>query len=180
MQKKKKLAAADTPKKDRVDLFIEDYSEKLIIDEHALDLELLQQAHTFNEIAQAAVDQEARRDKYKETMAQVDAELSHDIRSKKSDTRITDAYVLAQVLNHPDHKDISDKFLLAKHRAARLAALKEAYINRGWMVRELVQLHAIGYFTESAISPKRGAAGEARSEGVRKTMAQNRRDRDRD
>lgn len=131
----------------------DELKQKLIINKTALDEELVHQAHSFYELADMYSAAVSQRDALYEEVKQVDADLYGVIRVEleQRGVKATEAIVASQVQSSQEHKDAHKAFLDAKLLADKLGALKEAYGQRAYMLRDLVQLYAVGYFSDTPI-----------------------------
>lgn len=126
----------------------------LNIDKHALDDEIQQQPSLFFKISEAYVNAASRRDFLKEEVARVDADLSakHRRRIEKSGARATDAATTSAVAADPKHQKAVDAHIDARQKADQLLALKEAFHQRSYMLRDLVALHVANYYERTAVT----------------------------
>jgi hypothetical protein len=122
----------------------------LPIDKLNLDEELIKQPVLFYQIS----DEYARlcqlRDTKKEILADVDAELDSQLRMNNSE-KLTENKIKNMVQMHPAHKEAFIAFNEAKYQADRVAAIKEAFHTRAYMLRDLVQLFITGYFQDDSV-----------------------------
>lgn len=130
---------------------IDEFRDYLKINKTALDDEIIQQPMLYFKISEAYVQAIAERDTLKERLATVDAELDGKIRKQFEDQKITEAMVKNQVQTNKQHKAAQDAYMAAKMEADTIAALKEAFAQRSYMIRDMVQLHVTGYFDAAAI-----------------------------
>ncbi len=158
----------------------EEFKSYLQIDKDALDDEIVQQPSLFYRVSETYVQVASKRDALKEQLARVDAELDAEVRDDldKSDAKVTEAIVKNQVQCSLRHEQAFKAYLAAKEEADLLTAMKEAFHMRGYMLRDLVQLHVANYFENSAI---RGTAqtDRHRYDQQRATMAEARKKRQR-
>ena len=132
---------------------IEQLRSKLLIDKHNLDDELIHQPMLLFEVSDGAIEASAERDLRKEELAMVDARLDTEVRRDLSISgeKFTEAMVKSGVLLHKDHQAASDAFYAAKERADTLGALKEAFQQRGYMLRDLASLAVANYYEYSSV-----------------------------
>ena len=131
--------------------------ESLAIDKSVLDDEVIRQPVLFYEISEQLTDAIAERDGAKENLAAVDAELDVEGRKKlsKASAKTTEKMFGNYVQTHPDHEDAFNKWLDAKTRADKLLALKEAFSQRSYMLRDLVSLYSANYYEDASIKPSK-------------------------
>lgn len=136
---------------------IEELHAQLAIDKSVLDDEVIRQPVLFYTVSEALTDVIAERDAAKEELNSVDAELDGKWRAKfaKANTKVTDKVVLSAVQIDPLHEKAFTDWLQAKTRAEKLAALKEAFQQRSYMLRDLVSLYSANYYEDASIRPSR-------------------------
>ncbi len=122
----------------------------LQIDKNALDEALVGQPALFFQISEAFVEAMAIKDTKKEQLATVDAELDSMFRQSSND-KTTEAKIKNQIQLHPRHQIAFAEFNDAKLYADRLGVLKEAFHQRGYMIRDLCQLAVANFFEVSSV-----------------------------
>ena len=133
-----------------------EFREYLKIDKDGLDEALSQQADLFFRVAEEYALAISEREEAKEGLNTVDADLGLKLRTgKKADEKVTEGLIKDRVQKDPEHKVAFDTYAKKRRRAEQLAALKEAFQERGRMLRDLGNLYATGYFT---ITAAKGAA----------------------
>lgn len=130
---------------------IAEFREYLKINKQHLDDEVIQQPSLFYEVSEAFALAAAERDALKDRIATIDAELDAEIRTTLGDAKVTEAMVKNKVQANSKHETAFEEWLKAKENADLLGALKEAFQQRSYMLRDLCTLHATGYFEQSAI-----------------------------
>jgi hypothetical protein len=128
---------------------IEEFRRYLEIDKSALDDEVVRQPSLFYEVSEAYAEAAAARDQFKEQLAGIDAEL--DKRFRKDGVKATEGQIKAQIQSYRAHQEAFDDWLDAKETADKLQALKDAFQQRSYMLRDLVSLHNANYFEESSL-----------------------------
>lgn len=132
---------------------IEEFRQYLTIDKLALDDEVVRQPSLFYEVSEAYVEAVAVRDDCKEALASVDAELDSSVRKALGDSKATEGNIKSQIQSHKKHKTAFDQYITAKEEADKLQALKEAFQQRSYMLRDLVSLYSANYFEEGSLKP---------------------------
>lgn len=127
---------------------IEEFKGYLKIDKSALDDEIIQQPQLFFEVSEAYVEAVAVRDSKKEELAQIDAEL--DAKYRNSLEKATEGTIKAKIQTDKKHGTAFTAYINAKELADSLLALKEAFQQRGYMLRDLVSLHTANYYETSS------------------------------
>lgn len=140
---------------------LKEFEQALTIDKHDLDTELLSQADLFYRVAQEYAEAVSYRDQAHENLKGTDADLNLQIRQQFADSKITEAKINAMVLDHQEHKEKFHSWLKDKEKADKIGHLKEAFIQRSYMLRDLVQLYIAGYFNEKSVSVDDSASQEA-------------------
>ena len=128
---------------------IDEFRKYLKIDKLSLDDEVERQPSLFYEVSEAYAEAVGERDDDKETLAIIDAEL--DAQARNSKEKITEAQVKSYIQTNSEHQIAFDTWLESKKLADRLGALKEAFQQRSYMLRDLVSLHNSNYFEESSL-----------------------------
>lgn len=130
---------------------------RIKIDRDALDKSVEEQAQVFLEVCDKHVHALSRRDEARDKLARRDAEIARDTRQKgeKSGARITEANVNDSVMLHPDHIMISAELAELKKQSDLWGVLRDAFDQRMRMIRELVNLYAMGYYgSAGTVAPR--------------------------
>jgi alkylation response protein AidB-like acyl-CoA dehydrogenase len=130
---------------------IDELRTYLKIDKHALDQELEEHPMLLFKISEAYVQAAAERDMLKEQLATIDAKLDNKIRMDYGDSKYTEAMIKTEVQANKTHDIAMLKYLDAKKQAELLFALKEAFVSRGFMIRDLCSLYNANYFEEASV-----------------------------
>lgn len=146
---------------------IDEFKKYLEINKHNLDQEIMQHPSLLFKIADAYLEAVAERDSCKEALASTDAELDAQIREELEGEKSTETMVKNRVQLHGHHISAYESYFDAKRRADVLGALKEAFVTRGHMLRDLVQLHTTQYWENTSVT---GADPEHRR--VRQRLAE--------
>lgn len=124
------------------------------IDKLALDDEVIRQPELLYHVSEAHVEALASRDYLKEELNRTDAELSNHYRKELAKNgRATDKAVEAKVLSDADRQSAYDEYSEARLKADRLGALKDAFQQRGYMLRDLCSLYTSNYWQEASTKP---------------------------
>ena len=129
---------------------IDELRTYLVIDKTRLDENLMEHPDLYFRVSDAASIKASLRDRAYETIKRTDASLATTIREQIVDEKgkATEAMVSQAVLDHREHKKAIDRHLDLKEEAAKLDALCEAFKQRGYMLREMVQLYISGYYSD--------------------------------
>lgn len=151
----------------------------LAFDKHALDDGLLTQSDLFHRVSKSLALTISRRDAAKQYVSEVEAEVDRRIRRKAQDSenKVTDRGIEAMKRLDDSVKDANAELHRLNKQVGLLSALKEAYQQRSYALRSLVDLHSSGYFGDAvtrsaAYSEHENAAAEGR-----RAMAEARRKR---
>lgn len=147
---------------------------QLAIDKSELDDEVIRQPSLFYMVSEKLTDALAERDAAKEELANVDADLSAHYRAKLTKTtkgRVTDSSVAIHVQADAEHEKAFRVWLDAKTKADKLQALKDAFQQRSYMLRDLVSLYTANYFEDSSVRPSK--AQEASHYAANRTRISN-------
>jgi len=133
----------------------DDLKKNLAIDKTVLDDEVIRQPVLFFEISEQVTIAIAERDAAKEELAYIDAELNAHYRTtlKGTVTRVTDNQILSHIQRDKDHIAAFDTWAAAKLKADKLLALKEAFQQRSYMLRDLVSLYSANYYETTSMKP---------------------------
>jgi len=130
---------------------IDEFRKYLRIDKFNLDDELVQKAQLLEEVGDAHVEAMAQADALKEELANIAADIDFDIRKRHRDEKITDKAVDKEIQRHPKHRKASEAYLAAKHRAAKLANLQDAFVKRATALNRLCEIYIAGYFQKNSV-----------------------------
>jgi len=138
---------------------VEDLKTNLFIDKNALDDVLVEQPSLIFKIGEQysyAVD---RRDALKDQLARTLAKLSEEIRELSADVKpkITEGCINNRAIQKQEYIEVADEFRKAKMEAAILGELKESFVQRSFMVKDLVNLYVNEYFMNKSTSIEKGS-----------------------
>lgn len=131
----------------------EELKSYLEIDKYALDDEISTQAVVYQQVAEFHAACVNRRDAAYENVKVVDAAVASALKdhANQQGIKVTEVTVAAQVMLSTEHKEAVNKHLRAKEQADRNAALKDAFNQRCYMLRELGELFIAGYYSEISV-----------------------------
>jgi len=118
------------------------------------------------------------RDEAKDLLKQQDAELSFTVRQRLEEEgkRPTESQVAAAIETHDDHHAALSAYRARCVEADNWGNLKAAYEQRSYALREIVELHIANYSATATISGPVNTAMTARTDVVRKAVAEKRRE----
>ncbi|MDP3937714.1 MAG: hypothetical protein Q8R92_06220 [Deltaproteobacteria bacterium] len=166
---KRAASEAEAPEVEDYDDFRE-LEDALRIDEHALERALRDQPVMFYRVANAYALEISRRDAAKQALQDVEAEADLSVRGRaqRDDQKITEGQIRATV--QTDGRVAQAQASLARRSEAvgKLAALKEAFQQRSYALKDLAGLYVANYYTASEHNAASGAvrtrdAAEARA-----------------
>jgi hypothetical protein len=130
----------------------------LRIDPDDLDACLVEQPGLFYEVAESVSVANSQRDAIKLELEEAQAELDQQFRRKalEEDVKVTETMLQNQIRTTPRIKQLQRDYLESRTRADNRLALKEAYHQRSFMLRELVAVQ-LAHFQNLQV--ERGAAG---------------------
>lgn len=165
--------------KEREKLNLEEFQSLLKIDRHNLDEEIERQPDLYYSVAREAVFYRSRLDRLESEKDRVYASLDTLIRQKaeKDDSKITENAIKARIRQDKTYRNLVDQGFILKKRLDELTVLQEAFRQRSYMLRDLVELFTTGYFTDAAIKGDEGRAKDKKAERNKDRMTQRRRER---
>lgn len=136
---------------------------KLRIDKHALDDEVEQQPELLGEVSSAAALAKSQVDsieeKIKEWESQLDAQFRAD--AEAAEEKITEGQVKAHIAGDQDRKAMVIQLLEAKHQQRQLDALSVAFKQRGYALRDVVDLYLSDYYSSRSATGMKADREEA-------------------
>lgn len=150
---------------------IAEFRSLLTIDKDNLDEELMRQASYLNEVSEAAAEASSIAEDLKEQLSAIDAEADREIRAS-GNNQYTEAHVKNKIILHPKHVSGLKAYLTAKAHAGKLRALKEAFVERGYLIRELCSLYVSNYYSTSSVRSE--TTGDKTYQRQRRKLAEER------
>lgn len=128
--------------------FIEAQEEGLAIDENALEEELQNQVPSYYEVSKRFAEAESRRDAAKHHLKVVEARVDDEIRrlAKEAGEKLTEVALAARLMTDEAVTQANNLYLDASAAYRDLLALKEAFTQRSYMLKELVALWIANYY----------------------------------
>ena len=154
---------------------IDEYHDMLQIDPVRLDDHLIEQPSIFHSVCDAYAVEQSVRDRAKEDVKLIYSELYLSIKKRmdKRGRKMTEAALEAEIRSHPKHAEVVNWLLEVDGNLARWGALKDAFAQRQYMLRDMVGLHVTGYFVDSSVSDRQ-VYGERRRALGRERLARGR------
>ena len=142
------------------------WEEKLPISKAAIDQCVIEQAEILYHVATSTSRSMRRMEQAKDDLRAADHKAGMVVRDQLADQskiKVTEAVVVGEVNNHPLHTEAEATLRIAQKEYDDWAALKEAVIQRGYMIRELCGLLTSVYSSDRpTVDPNRAAMAEAR------------------
>ena len=121
---------------------VERFKPHLAIDKNNLDDCLIEQPEVYYHVSEALVKATAERDAIKLQLEEATAAEDQNIRTVavRMGEKLTEASIQNKLTLVPAVKVLADKLVKQSGKVGELAALKEAFSQRSFMLRELVAL----------------------------------------
>lgn len=155
----------------------DELKEALRINKNDLDFELMTQASQFHRAAEQWTLAVSLRDESKDAQKAAYATIDANIRKAIEDEggkKPPENAIDGQVRTDPAYLLACDNQQKATARAQRWEILKDAWGQRSYMLRDLVQLYCSEYYVKSTIEGDEQRGGELKAETGRKAMAKSR------
>jgi len=131
-----------------------DFEKDINIDEQALDVEWLEQPRITLQYAKWVADLEERKDRAKELVEVMKAELDKDIRSnpdKYGLAKITEGAVQNTIILQPEYREAQEAYIEAKHESDIAKAAMRAVDTKKMALENLVKLFGLSYFAGPSV-----------------------------
>lgn len=161
------------------------FEGRLKINPENIDQELIEQPSNYYDIADALALAKSRRDLQKDEYKTVEASLKLHIRDRRErdGEKVTDKLIEDLVQVHPDRLRAYEEYVETEREVGRLEALRDSFRDRGFMLRELAELHLGGMTQQNSVRGPDYAKRELEAVRVEREMAEKRaakmRDRER-
>ena len=160
-----------------LDEFVERKSEMLRIDKHALDDELQEQPNTFFEVSDRLALEISRRDAAKTELQTVESIADKNIRwvASQENKKLTVQEIAAEVARDEEVINADRRVRDLSYNVNRLSALKEAFAQRAYALKDLASLYGANYFQASSVSgAKDRYVGDKELDSLRSSKASQR------
>ena len=148
-------------------------SDDLRINRNDLDGEVVRQPELLYAAAEAHALAVSKRDHAAKKLDEVRAIVDHDVRELLNidGEKYTEKMVTSAVDVTPDFLDAQSRSLKAKRTADLASALRDAFHQRAFVLRDLVSLYVSGYYSDASIgAASRAGNSDARNDDRRKRM----------
>lgn len=158
---------------------LQELEGSLEIDQDDLDSCLTRQPGLFNLVANQVITANSRRDTLKMQLEEVRAQLDQDIRQKAQEDsegdnapkmKLTETAIQNQLRTMPRLKEAQRELMTASTQAERWQALKEAYLQRSYMLKELVAIQLAQFYNlgveKGIVAARRDLGTQAREREI--------------
>lgn len=134
---------------------IDEFREYLKFDKLALDDALKEQPSLLFEVSEAYEAAIAKRDELKDRLAVTEAQLDMDMREdfEAHKEKFTEGQIKSLIQRDPSRRDAYVRYVEAREQAGQLSALRDAFKERGYMLREMCSLFVSNYFEQASSRP---------------------------
>lgn len=150
----------------------------LEINQHELDQNCIQHPDLFYRVSRGLARYTARRDEQKTKCAEVEALVDKELRraAAQIEERITEGALANQKTNDPRVKLARAELAKLNGLVGQYTALKEAYLQRSYSLKGLIDLHLAGYFGDpsqrSSIRDRQNERAQRSRDALREERAQ--------
>jgi len=139
-----------------VDDFISKMEDKLNIDHDALEECLQMQPEHLYEVSKKWTLYISRRDQAKQNLTLLESQIGIEIRStlRKEDKKTTEKEIETLLISDEAIVEANRDLLKLSAAIGQLNALKEAFINRGYVLKDMVSLYLHNYFGDPSNAPQ--------------------------
>jgi hypothetical protein len=129
------------------------FRQKLLIDKNDLDGELMEQSQVFFDVAHQFSLAVSKRDRAKEQVSRVAAKVAHRLRkdAEEHGEKITEAAISRLIDLEDDYQNAVDEYIDLCAEANDLLAMKEAFQQRSYMLKDLVALYLSQYYMSDSV-----------------------------
>jgi hypothetical protein len=149
-----------------------DLEPGLKIDQNALDEACAHHPDLFYRVAQRLADETSFRDAAKEQLANTEALVDAEIRDDWRETKSTEKEIDSRKRLDPRVEEARKRYLDYCHSTAQWAALKDAFLQRSYMLKSLGELYISNYYSDT--SPKSAPVANVQADRARKLMQEER------
>lgn len=128
------------------------YKEDIKIDRFSLDTEWEQHPSKFMEWAEKSVEAQFERDKAKEQLDLIKAQIDLEIRERVTEKKLTEAAISNMVLINPKYQEASSKFREAVNDAKILDVAKDAFEHKKKALEKITDLWISGYWSDPKVT----------------------------
>lgn len=119
----------------------------LAVDANSLDENCIQHSDLFYRVSRGLARYSSRRDELKQACGEIEADVDAEIRENIPEgERMTEAAIASAKKADPRVKRARKELAQLDRVVGQIAALKEAYLQRSYSLKGLIDLHLAGYF----------------------------------
>lgn len=135
-------------------LSIEEAQRGLRIDRHSIDEAILEQSVLFYDVSNNLVLAKEEKDRLKDEMESLGAEISNDKREEFQDDKIkfTEHALKEEVALDKNYIKSKKRYNQSYSDLRKWEAMKEAYMQRSYMLKELARLWSANYYGDTSLS----------------------------
>jgi hypothetical protein len=139
---------------------LDELEEKIKVDETNISAELISHPHDFYHVARGAADAVSLRDMAKFHVETYESTLYLVLRKEllERGEKFTEAFLEHKIHDNDPRIKLVEKYLTAKHLADRWLALKESFVQKGYMLKEIVDNRKSDNIAEGSYSSQRREA----------------------
>lgn len=165
----------------KLDQDFDRYESMLTIDKHALDDELLEQPQYYSDVSQRLATCISYRDEAKDNLEGVRAMLDQRIRREVPDDakKPSETAIASMVIQQSEYQKAKDEHAAWTDRYNRWMGLKEAIIQRGYALKDLVALFVADYFARNSSGSVESRTRTADADSVKAALKDKRKERTR-
>ncbi len=166
---------------DKLDADFDRFESMLRIDKHALDDELIEQPQYYSDVSQKLATCISYRDEAKDHLEGIRAMLDQRVRSEVADDakKPPETAIASMVVQQPEYQKAKDSLAAWTDRYNRWMGLKEAIIQRGYALKDLVALFVADYFARNSAGGDGSRLRTADAEQVKADLREVRKERKR-
>lgn len=176
------MAERIKPQRREQETTLEELEAGLRIDKNALDDALEQYPDLFYRVSKQLTHAISIRDAIKQEVSEIEAEVDADVRADAAEKKdkVTEPEVKMMTRLDPKLIKANRDLRNATTRVNELSALKEAFQQRSYAVKDLVSLYVANYFSDQSGVRSQGSVKDHDAQIARRGMAEHRKEYARD
>lgn len=147
------------------------------VDKHDLDNAWQEQPDLFYRVAKALAEAIAARDECKLDLNEMIADLDATLRADAGDKKITETSISREIDMAPKIIDKRREYGRLSAKVDQWAALKDGYVQRGYTLKGLTDLHGQAYYQNNSGGSDRRDRMDTRAADIRDQGGEERRNR---
>lgn len=160
-----------------LDDFVAEHEQYLIIDKHDLERSCREQPNVFYSVARELALAVSRRDAAKQNIQIVEGKVDGNVRriAQRKGEKITEREVDAKKRNDSEYVEAMTLYMRLNHAVNILSALKEAFQQRSYVLKEMVTLYVQEYYGDPINSSRGKDYRDKSADHARQEMSKKRR-----